>query len=141
MPAEPQESTLLSTLETLVRWRRLILINIAVVIFAAIVVSICLPRWYRATAVLLPPEASLDPLSTLGTLQMTAATANLPWFATPSDIYGAVLESRHVSNALVEQFDLMHEYRTRSLERAIRKLEKHRWIRVTDEGLSRSSSK
>jgi tyrosine-protein kinase Etk/Wzc len=130
-------SALLDTLEVLLRRRRLIVTNCAVVVAAALVVSLLLPKWYRTSAVILPPEQSLDPLTTLGALQMTAATANLPWFATASDVSGAVLQSRSVSEAIIDRFNLKRVYRTRSLDKTVRKLEKHRSVQVTDEGLIR----
>jgi uncharacterized protein involved in exopolysaccharide biosynthesis len=134
---EQRESVFLNALETLVRRRRLIVINVVVVVFLAVVISLLLPKWYQASTVILPPETSLDPLTTLGALQMTAATANLPWFATVSDIYGAILGSRYVSEEIIDRFDLQRVYRTKTLGKTIKKLQKHRWIRVVDEGLVR----
>ncbi len=131
----PKGSALLDALDILVRRRRLIVVNVVVVVFLALAISLVLPKWYKTTAVILPPETSMDPLMTLGALQMTAATANLPWFATTADVYGAILGSRYVSERIVREFDLQRLYRARTLDKAIRKLAKHRWIRVVDEGL------
>ncbi len=134
-PTPGKGSVSLDALDTLVRRRRLIAINVAAVVFLAVVLSLVLPKWYRTTAVILPPETSMDPLMSLGALQMTAATANLPWFATTSDVYGAILRSRYVSEKIIDEFDLKRLYKAKTMEKAIRKLEKHRWVRVVDEGL------
>ncbi|MCK4546659.1 MAG: hypothetical protein KAW17_04370 [Candidatus Eisenbacteria sp.] len=132
-----QSFSLLAILETLVRRRRFIVVNVTVVVFLAVIISLIVPKWYRTSAVILPPEPSLDPLSTLGALQMTAATASLPWFATTSDVYGAILKSRHLSEEIVDRFDLKHRYKAKTMDKAIKKLWKHCWVRVADEGLIR----
>ena len=40
----------------LVRWRKLIVVNFIVVTLAAVIVSLLLPKWYKATTSLLPPK-------------------------------------------------------------------------------------
>lgn len=132
---DQREFSLLEALEILVRYRRLIVGNMAIVTILAVIISLVLPKWYKSTAVILPPESTFDPLVTMGAIQRVAATANLPWFATKSDVYGAVLNSRYLSEKIIERFDLMRRYESETLEAAIREFERHRWIRVTDEGL------
>ncbi|MBN1826471.1 MAG: hypothetical protein JW958_09400 [Candidatus Eisenbacteria bacterium] len=125
----------MSAVEILIKNRRIIVINTAVVVILAILISLLLPKWYRSTATILPPESSIDPLTTLGAIQIAATTANLPWFATTSDVYGAILESRHVSETLIRRYGLMRIYDVDTMDKALKKLSKHRWIRVTDEGM------
>jgi tyrosine-protein kinase Etk/Wzc len=132
---KPQDFSLLNALETVVRYRRLIAANVTIVVVAAVVISLLLPKWYQSTAVALPPENSLDPLTDFGALQAVATTANLPWFATTSDLYGAVLESRYVSEQIIERFRLLDVYQVESMDKAIKVLGKHRRVRVTDEDL------
>ncbi|MFH1277265.1 MAG: GNVR domain-containing protein [Candidatus Eisenbacteria bacterium] len=127
--------SLLDGMETLFRHRRMIATNVGIVVVAAVIVSLLLPQWYQSTAVILPPETSVDPLTTLGALQMAAATAKLPWFATASDVYGAVLRSRFISEAIIERFDLMTLYDVDNLDEAVKEHRRHRTIKVSDEGL------
>lgn len=132
---DQRDFSVLGALEVLVRYRRLIVANVVIVTLIAVLVSLLLPKWYRSTAVILPPESSFDPLMTMGAVARVAATANLPWFATKSDVYGVVLTSRFLAEKLIERYDLIDVYEADNLEMAIKALNRHRWIRVTDEGL------
>ena len=113
---------------TLLAWRRFIVINVLVATVAAVVVSFLLPRWYRATASILPPKEP-DMFSALGnagsllrglpslsrrTLGGSGGTYN----------YFAILKSRGAMEAVIRKFDLMAEYgiSDSSMEKAIKEL-------------------
>jgi tyrosine-protein kinase Etk/Wzc len=85
----------------------------------AIIVSLLLPKSYTATVTLLPPQQNSSIGSTLASQQLGAlsgmaalATAGLG-LKNPNDMYVAMLKSRTVEDAMVQQFGLMQQYRSR----------------------------
>lgn len=103
-------------------------------------VTFALPRWYRAEAVILPPEES-DLLSNMSLAQR--ALTKFPAFGiltdyyTPADIYKAVLQSRTVQEEIARHFDLQKVYRQRSMEKTLRALKTHVRVRVNPDGTIR----
>ena len=63
----------LDYLSVLLKWRRFIIINVLVVTLIAVMTSLLLPKWYRATASVLPPKEP-DMLGSLG-LQVPSCEA------------------------------------------------------------------
>jgi uncharacterized protein involved in exopolysaccharide biosynthesis len=106
------------------------------------IVSLFLPRWYRSTALVLPPESSASQMDITGILQSVGFVqpAQFPSLSSPSDVYKAILESQTVCGALVDSFDLEAVYGKKSRQRAVKALRKHSDIAVTDEGLIRVSA-
>jgi len=100
-------------------------------------VAFLLPRWYRAQAVILPPEES-DLLSNMSLAQR--ALTKFPAFGiltdyyTPADVYKAVLLSRSVQEEVVQRFDLMRTYHLRSLEKTIKALKGHYRVKLNPDG-------
>jgi len=133
--------SLLELAAVLVRRRRMIATATIGALVLSAIVSVFLPRWYRSTALILPPETSASQLDVTGILQSVGFVqpAQLPSLSSPSDLYKAILESRTVCGALVDSFDLATVYKRRSRQRAIEALRKHSDIAATDEGLIRVS--
>jgi len=100
-------------------------------------VAFLLPKWYRATAVILPPEET-DLFSNLSMAQRALtkfpAFGVLPDFFTPADIYKAILESRMAQEELVHAFDLQKVYRQKSLEKTLKALKDHTRVKLNSDG-------
>jgi len=100
-------------------------------------IAFLLPRWYRATATILPPEES-DLLSNMSLA--TRALTKFPSFGvladyfTPADIYKAVLLSRTVQDQVIGQFRLGEIYRIKSLEKTRKALQGNYRVRVNPDG-------
>lgn len=113
--------------KVIVKWRRLIAFNTAVITILTVVISLVLPKRYTATATLLPPVEQTEILgisSFLGTggLGGMARMAGLPGMATPSDLFARILKSRKVMEGVIEECNLMQEYKAGTIEEALRKL-------------------
>lgn len=136
---EKEEINLYSYLSILVSYRRFIFLNLVGVCLIVAVISLLLPRWYRATTVILPPggEALSSGMasSLMGTASGLATSLPLPFMATPSDIFAAILKSRTVGEAVVKRENLMEIYKTESLEKTLRELFSRVSIHVTPEGM------
>jgi tyrosine-protein kinase Etk/Wzc len=106
----------------------------ALVMFA---IAFALPKWYRATAVSLPPEES-DLLSNMSLAQR--ALSKFPRFGvlddyyTPADIFKAVLGSRTVQEEIVRIYDLQRVYHRPSMEKTIKELKNHYKVKLNPDG-------
>ncbi len=128
----------------LVRRRRFIFWSVVTVAVAAIIVSLLWPQSWRASVTLLPPERRMDnPLFIPGGFEAIGASLRgitLRHVATPTDVFIAILESRNVAETLIERFDLMEDYDTSKLEKAIKQLRKDSRIETTRDGMIRVSA-
>lgn len=96
-----------------------------------------MPRWYRSTAVILPPEDS-DVLTNM-TLAQRALTkfpamGTLPDFSTPADIFKAILQSRTVQEEVVRTHDLRQVYHLKSQEQTLKGLKANTSVKLNSDG-------
>jgi tyrosine-protein kinase Etk/Wzc len=128
----------------LVRRRRFIFWFVVIVAVVAIVASLLWPQSWRASVTLLPPERRMDnPLFIPGGFEAIGASLRgitLRHVATPTDVFIAILESRNVAEALIDRFDLMDDYDTSKLEKAVKRLRKDTLIETTRDGMVRVSA-
>jgi len=127
-------------LPVLVRWRRLIAWSFVIVTAFSVGVSFVLPKWYKATASIMPPKEQ-DMLGSLGTA--SALLRGLPGVSRSVGMsqqlgaynYLAVLKSRTAMEMVVRKFDLIHVYDVddESTERAIKALRDNVEFTIQDE--------
>lgn len=113
---------------------RFLILNVGVTTLVALVVSLLLPKWYTARAVLLPPteEESASLLSTL--MPRGLGGIRMPGAPTMADVFVAVLKSRSVADRIVARFDLVKRYKVKDIDKAVKALEGHVRFHVGDEG-------
>jgi uncharacterized protein involved in exopolysaccharide biosynthesis len=117
-------------LAVLAKWKNFILVNCVSITIIAIIISFVLPKWYRATASVLPPKEP-NPFSVLGgTNSILKGLGTISKLAGGGQTEGAynyfaILKSRTAMEAVVKKFDLEEEYniRDRSMEKAVKELE------------------
>src|SRR4029079_18442282 len=85
-----------------------IALNVGVLTVVALVVSLLLPKWYSAKAVLLPPAEEESAFSLSQLLPRGLGGLKLPGAPTLSDVFISVLKSRSVGDRLVTRFNLVH---------------------------------
>jgi uncharacterized protein involved in exopolysaccharide biosynthesis len=118
------------------RWRFVLATGVAA---GALTCGVCflLPKWYTASATILPPEES-DLLSNMSLAQR--ALTKFPAFGiledyfTPADVYKAILGSRTVHEELVHRFDLQRVYHKKSLELTLKALDTNTRVRMNPDG-------
>ena len=122
----------------LTRYRRFIFLNLVFVCVVVGIISLFLPNWYTAKTTVLPPEeaGSILPLSlsSLGGF-LPSSGMSLPLMVTPSDIFAAILRSRTVAESVINKEDLMEVYDTDKISDALKELNSHTKIEVTNEGI------
>jgi tyrosine-protein kinase Etk/Wzc len=91
-----------------------------------LIVSLLLTNMYTATTRILPPQPTQSMAAAM--LGQLGPLANLAGhdlgLKNPNDIYVAMLESRSVADALIQRFDLVRRYRSRSIGKAREELAK-----------------
>jgi capsule polysaccharide export protein KpsE/RkpR len=125
-------------LEVLARRRTLIVSLVLVATLAAVGVSLVLPQWYEANALLLPPKDTTIPIGGLSQLAEVVSVVeglNLPLMVTPSDLYARMLRSRTVAEHIIDMFDLKSRYQTQNMTETYLALTLHSRFEVTEEGL------
>jgi capsule polysaccharide export protein KpsE/RkpR len=96
-----------------------------------------MPSWYRARAVILPPEETeqMDTgLPVQRFLSRMPSLAGLSNYYTPSDIFRAILQSRTVHDAVIRRFGLTRVYRTKSAEKTLREFRSHLEVAMAPDG-------
>lgn len=129
---------LLDLVVVLVRGKRVLIRCTLGFALAAAVISLLMPSYYRATAVLMPPQQNQPGNATLllGQIGMFAGlSARDLGLRNPSDIHAAVLKSRSVSDSLIRRFDLQKVYGARRLADAQAELEDSTRIQMKPEGV------
>ena len=128
---------MLFIVKALVRWRRFIIwagFGTAVVMAGA---SFLLPKWYRASTSVFPPETK----SALPFYVDVLQSMQLPIFgpnaigARPNTIYIAILQSRTVSGQIIDEFGFKQIYGTALLSEAVVELHSHTSYALLENGL------
>lgn len=126
--------------QVLFSWRRLLLRATVAGAVASVIVSLLLPPSYEASAVLAPPEdmdAGLGLMSVVNQLSATAGigrTRNLLRRTADVDVMIGVLKSRRIRGEVVDRFELVKHYRSKSREHAIKTLGTKLQVGTTAEG-------
>lgn len=135
---ETQGNNLWLFLELLAKRRGLIFGIVLLAVVVAVIVSLALPKWYEAEALLLPPKdvsSTIEGLSRLEEVVSVTRGLNLPVMVTPSDVYARILRSRTIADRIIEQFSLKDRYETATQVETHLSLIRHTRFTVTDEGL------
>jgi len=124
-------------LEAIARRRGLIVAIVVLGTATAVVISLLLPKWYSASALMLPtPEDTGGAaLSELTQTILYRGEISVPGVITANDVNARMLKSRRVADRLIERFNLKERFKTHNYTETYLALHKRSDIRVTDEGL------
>ena len=105
---------LLESLSILIAWRRFIIINYLVVFIIVVIIVFLLPKWYRATASILPPKDQTlqNILGGSSSILRGLSAARLGGFGQSPGTYNflAILNSRSTMEEVVNKFNLNEVY-------------------------------
>jgi uncharacterized protein involved in exopolysaccharide biosynthesis len=116
--------SLFDLLIILAKRKRFIFWITAVFAILATVYSQFLPKSYKATATLLPPQQNVSASAMLAS-QLGGMAAFAGGLRNSNDMYIGMFKSRTVENAMVQQYGLMQEYHKRYLSDACKAFEGH----------------
>jgi uncharacterized protein involved in exopolysaccharide biosynthesis len=139
---DPDKNFFWQFLNTILRWRRLLIITTFIAAVLTLIVMLFMPNWYTSSTSILPPEqdsggfgfASGLLASGLGSL-LGGTGMTLPGMATPSDLYASIAQSKTVCNAIIDKYDLMTVYDTEFRKEAIDELLTRTKIIVQPQGI------
>ncbi|UCD06631.1 MAG: hypothetical protein JSV98_05220 [candidate division WOR-3 bacterium] len=132
-------------LRVIIKWRRFIIRNVFIVAVIAIIISLLLVKKYRATATVLPPSAEQQTM--LGLMPGLMSGGGIPGglssmltgvvsgFATPSDLYAAIMQSSRIMRVLITKYNLKKEFKAKTTHDAFLALEDITQIQVSPEGI------
>ena len=127
---ETDEISLLDLLIILVERKNIIFWVTLASAVLALIISLVLPQKYTATVTLMPPQqnnsmsaAFTSQIGSMGGLAALAGTSL--GIKNPNDMYVGMLKGRTVEDAMIQRFNLMKEYRTRTLTDTRKKFERY----------------
>ena len=121
--------SLMDILIVMAKHKRLIALATLIASCAGVLIAFLISARYTATVVLLPPQREstssmlMSQLSSMG--NMASAAANDLGLKNPNDMYVALLKIEPVEQAMVQEFGLKAEYRSRTFIDARKAFEKH----------------
>jgi len=129
-----QRHGLLDAVSVLFQWRNFIVVNVLVVAVIAAVISLILPKWYKAEASILPPKER-DLFSGIGSASSLLRGLTGRGQSQNSYNYFAILKSRTAKESVVRRFDLLAAYdiRDSSMESAIKELTANTFFEIQDD--------
>lgn len=121
----------------LVRQRKLIIIFPLVTGALALVASMLMTPKYVSTAVIMPPQQQSSSVSAmLGQLGgLASAAGSIAGLKNPNDLYVGMLQSRTITDNLIQKFKLQERYNKDTLDETREKLAKVRGVSNGKDGL------
>ena len=136
--SQAQSGNLWLFLEVLARRRLFVVVFVIIATLLSVVAALLLPKWYKASALLLPPKDLALPVPGLARLSdVTSITKglDLPVMVTSSDVYVRILKSRTITERIIEEFDLKVRFGADNFGETYDEFMDRSEFKVTDEGL------
>ena len=133
-----QHYSLIDYFNVLKRWRKNIFLNMFLITLFATLLSLIIPKTYRASAVLMPP-LSESGVGVFSPLMDSPFGGLFPQQTDETMSMIAILKSRTVLTAVVNKFNLIELYEVENIDIAIQALNDHIVIDIDDEGTIRVS--
>lgn len=122
---EEKEVNFFDYMAVTIKWRRLFIINFLVVSVVTAIISLIMPKWYRATSVILPAKEN-----DMESFNLAALAANLPISGLGLNLgtsqltnFVAILKSRTVRQTIAERFELQNIYDQEDIEKTLQEMD------------------
>ncbi len=132
---------IVTVLEELYRIRKPIILFVLGFSFIALLIVTFMPKEYVSDAVVLPPYQTQIGVGGMlaGIFGMFSSSAGgefvLPFMVTPSDLYASMIKTPAVLDTVIKEFELMRDYKKRSLYDAREKFKRKLKVKQTKEGM------
>ena len=114
----PNEINMLDYARIIWQRRKLIFYNLLTITFLVFLISLIMPKTFRASAVLMPPESEQN-IEILNALMEAPLSSFLTTTDNATMSIVAILKSRTVMENVINEFDLISYYRMKNIEEAI----------------------
>lgn len=121
-------------LYVLIKWRKQILFNFFLVAIVSAIISLILPKEFKASATIVQTseeEAGLSFGSLLSQLPLQGLGLGV---SEESMLVMAIVNSRTIMEQVVNRFNLKERYKAKTMEEAVRELKKDVGLEVNDDG-------
>lgn len=118
--------------DTIWPYRKMIIRNVSIVVVLAVIVSFILPRWYKATAVILPPSSDNQPLAAMSVLSNVGLGGFFGGDENMNKIL-SILKSNRLLEAVALRYNFMEKYDIDNMEETLEALSDNLDISVEDE--------
>ncbi len=132
---ERDDINILHYLCLLYRGKKLILLNLFVVMSAAAVFAFMMPEYYKATVILMPPRETKAGFGFAEQLASRVTTLRLGSQGSPSDLFIGIMKSQSLLAGIVDKFNLVSYFKAPNRDAAAEQLQALTKISITKEGL------
>lgn len=129
---------MLKFLKLITKWRKLFIINFVLVAALSIVISLTLPNWYKASAIVKPPtgnNASSGLAGLLGSLPSGLGISLGIGGGGEEFTYIAILKSKGLATKVIREYDLMEFYERETLEETLKDFFSDYDVQPTEENM------
>ncbi len=122
---QPQSSALAHLLIELVRWRRILIVNFLIFFTLGLIISLLMPKWYKAETSILPTQIGGD-FDIAASLNPFLSSSMSVWggYTEETLYYISILNSRTVRETAIEKFNLIDLWGCKDIEIALKRLSK-----------------
>lgn len=132
---ERKEVNVLEYFYLLYKGRKFIFLNFVVLSIAAVILSLVMPKMYKASAILMPPREAKRGFGFAEALASQVTTLRLGTQGSPSDLFIGILKSQTLQTAMVDKFNLVKHYGVQNRDIAMLTLKGSTNVSITKEGL------
>ncbi len=134
-----KEINFIDFVTTLVKWRKLIYINVVTVAIISLIISLLLPKWYKGEAIILPPETKgisfgVGAIGEIAGSFLGPSGYELPMLATRSDVFSTILESKRMAEILINENNLLEIYDKKNMYIARKMFNSHFKVVIGSDG-------
>jgi capsule polysaccharide export protein KpsE/RkpR len=138
MDGKPDEGRMWRYLYILIKWRKFLILNFIIITVIGIIIALIYPRWYKATASVVPPK-KMDIMSELGSFmrEFIPIIGGIGAGQDPTMTYLAILNSRTAMEKVIHKFNLfqVYEISDSSMEDAVKTLRGNTEFIVDENGV------
>ena len=120
----------------LTKWRKFLVFNLLLAFIIALILSLVLPKWYKASALVLPPQEEQTGsglASILNNLPISSLGINVGGGSEMT--YMAILKSRSMAVDVINKYNLRKFYKEKTLEETLKDFSSDYDLQMTEENM------
>ena len=119
--ANENKKTFLDFLKILTKWRRSLLLNFVLVVVISVIISLLLPKWYKASSLVMAPQTGASSMGGLSALMSNLPLGGLGLSAGSGNemVYMGILKSRTIADSVIDKYNLQEYYENASTAQTI----------------------
>jgi uncharacterized protein involved in exopolysaccharide biosynthesis len=132
---DERSTTFIDTIFILLKYRKTIILHVFIIFFLSVCITLIVPLWYRAyTTIIVPIDEGISLGFSSLLNQLPLSGMNLGVMPEETSRVIAILDSRTIMESVVNEFDLIKQYRVKNMEKAVKVLRHHINAKVNDDG-------